>query len=36
MLPPHERTKLETWARLCCFHGYGIEHKGYRYWDPIL
>ncbi|KAK2978854.1 hypothetical protein RJ640_010424 [Escallonia rubra] len=35
LLQPHERTKLESRARLCCFIGYGIEHKGYRCWDPI-
>lgn len=35
MLQPHERTKLEPRARLCCFLGYGVEHKGYRCWDPI-
>ncbi|KAK2973102.1 hypothetical protein RJ640_009754 [Escallonia rubra] len=32
---PHERTKLEPRTRLSCFLGYGIEHKGYRCWDPI-
>jgi hypothetical protein len=31
----HERTKLEPRSRLCCFIGYDIEHKGYRYYDPI-
>ena len=35
MLQPHERTKLEPRARLCCFFGYGIEYKGYRCCDPI-
>lgn len=35
MLQPHDRTKLEPRARLCCFLGYGIEHKGYRCWDSI-
>lgn len=35
MLQPHERTKLESRARLCCFIGYGINHKGYRCWDPV-
>ena len=35
MLQPHERTKLEPRARLCCFLGYGIQEKGYRCWDPV-
>jgi hypothetical protein len=35
LLQPHEHTKLEPRARLCCFLGYGTEHKGYRCWDPI-
>ena len=35
LLPPHERTKLEPRSRLCCFLGYGIEHKGYQCYDPI-
>ena len=35
LLPSHERTKLQPRARLCCFLGYGLEHKGYRCWDPI-
>ncbi|XP_058005676.1 uncharacterized protein LOC110640683 isoform X3 [Hevea brasiliensis] len=30
LLQPHEHTKLEPRARLCCFLGYDIEHKGYR------
>ena len=30
LLPPHERTKLEPRARLCCFIGYGSGQKGYR------
>ncbi|KAJ9538525.1 hypothetical protein OSB04_031258 [Centaurea solstitialis] len=34
-LQPHEYTKLEPRGRLCLFLGYGIEHKGYRCWDPI-
>jgi len=35
LLRPYEHTKLEPRARLCCFLGYGTEHKGYRCWDPI-
>jgi len=35
LLQPHERTKLKLRAQLCCFIVYGIEHKGYRSWDPI-
>ncbi|KAJ9541461.1 hypothetical protein OSB04_027967 [Centaurea solstitialis] len=34
-LQPHEHTKVQPRSRLCLFLGYGIEHKGYRYWDPI-
>ena len=34
ILQPHERTKLEPRAWLCCFLGYDIEHKGYSCWDP--
>lgn len=34
LLQPHERTKLEPRDCLYCFLGYGIEHKGYRCWDP--
>ncbi|KAJ9541585.1 hypothetical protein OSB04_028091 [Centaurea solstitialis] len=34
-LQPHEHTKHQPRARLCLFLGYGIEHKGYRCWDPI-
>ena len=35
LLQPHEHSKLEPQSRLCCFLGYGIEHKSYRCWDPI-
>ncbi|GKV42667.1 hypothetical protein SLEP1_g50045 [Rubroshorea leprosula] len=35
LLPPHEHNKLKPKARLCCFLGYGITHKGYRRWDPM-
>ena len=35
LLHPHEHTKLEPRARLCCFLGYGTEHKGFRCWDPL-
>ncbi|KAL3498699.1 hypothetical protein ACH5RR_041431 [Cinchona calisaya] len=35
LLQPHEHHKLESRARLCCFLGYGNEHKGYRCWDPL-
>ncbi|KAL0561212.1 hypothetical protein IC582_001634 [Cucumis melo] len=35
LLHPHEHTKLEPRARLCCFLGYGTKHKGFRCWDPI-
>ena len=35
LLHPHQHTKLEPRARLCCFLGYGTEHKGFRCWDPI-
>jgi hypothetical protein len=35
LLQKHEHTKLEPRSRLCCFLGYGIEHKGYRCWDPV-
>src|SRR5262249_6024238 len=36
LLHPSEHTKLEPCARLCCFLGYGLEHKGYRCWDPLI
>ncbi|KAL4038617.1 hypothetical protein IC575_002239 [Cucumis melo] len=36
LLQPHEHTKLEPRARLCCFLGYGTEHKGFRCWDPLF
>ena len=35
LLPPTEHHKLQPRARLCCFLGYGIQHKGYRCWDPM-
>ncbi|KAA0025466.1 Retrovirus-related Pol polyprotein from transposon TNT 1-94 [Cucumis melo var. makuwa] len=35
LLQPHEHTKLEPRARLCCFLGYDTEHKGFRCWDPL-
>lgn len=36
LLQPHEHRKLEPWASsLYCFLGYGIDHKGFRCWDPI-
>jgi hypothetical protein len=35
LLQPHERTKLKPCFCLCYFLGYGIEHKCYRYYDPI-
>lgn len=35
LLQPHEYTKLEPRAHLCCFLGSVIEHEGYRCWDPI-
>jgi hypothetical protein len=35
LLQPHEHSKLEPRSQLCCFLGYGIEHKGYRCWDSI-
>ena len=35
MLQPYKWSKLEPRTRLCCFVAYGVEHKGYRCWDPI-
>ena len=35
LLQPHERTKLEPRSQLCCFLGYGVEQKGYRWYDPV-
>ncbi|KAL4018546.1 hypothetical protein IC575_022144 [Cucumis melo] len=35
LLHPHEYTKLEPRARLCCFLGYGTEHKGFHCWDSL-
>jgi len=35
LLQPHEYIKPEARARLCCFLGYGTEHKGYRCLDPM-
>ncbi|GFS44400.1 hypothetical protein Acr_00g0090110 [Actinidia rufa] len=35
LFQPYERNKLKSRSRLCCFLGYGIEHKGYRCYDPI-
>ena len=35
LLQPHEYTKLEPQARLCCFLGYGTKHKCYCNWDPL-
>jgi hypothetical protein len=35
LLQPHEHSKLEPRSRLCCFLGYGNEHKGYHCLDPI-
>ena len=35
LLQDHERNKLQSRSRLCCFLGYGIGRKGYRCYDPI-
>ena len=35
LLQDHERNKLQSCSRLCCFLGYGIGKKGYRCYDPI-
>ena len=35
LLHAHERNKLQSRSRLCCFLGYGIGKKGYRCYDPI-
>ena len=35
LLQDHERNKLQSSSRLCCFLGYGIGKKGYRCYDPI-
>ena len=35
ILHDHERNKLQSRSRLCCFLGYGIGKKGYRCYDPI-
>ena len=35
LLHDHERNKLQSRSRLCCFLGYGIGKKGYRCYDPI-
>ena len=35
LLYDHERNKLQSCSRLCCFLGYGIGQKGYRCYDPI-
>ena len=35
LLHEHERNKLQSRSRLCCFLGYGIGKKGYRCYDHI-
>ena len=35
ILHDHEKNKLQSRSRLCCFLGYGIGQKGYRCYDPI-
>ena len=35
LLHDHERNKLQSRSRLCCFLRYGIGQKGYRCYDPI-
>ena len=35
LLQDHERNKLQSRSRLCCFLRYGIGKKGYRCYDPI-
>lgn len=35
LLQPHEHDKLQPRSHLCCFLGYGIEHRGYKCYDPI-
>ena len=35
LLQDHERNKLQSRSRLCCFLGYEIGTKGYRCYDPI-
>ena len=35
LLQDHERKKLQSRSRLCCFLRYGIGQKGYRCYDPI-
>ena len=35
LLHDHEKNKLQSRSRLCCFLGYGIGQKGYRCYDSI-